>query len=89
LVPQNQSAHRRHHSCVTALLRLVNDLLDGMEKQEVTTLIAIDLCAAFDTVGHTILLDVLHSQYGVNGTVLARVDSYLRPRSCRVSVNAT
>ena len=62
LLPKNQSAYRRHYSCETTLLRLDNDLLDGMEKQEVTALIAIDLSAAFDTVDHTILLDVLHSQ---------------------------
>jgi hypothetical protein len=40
LLPQNQSAYRCHHSCDTALLSLVNDLLDGMEKEEVTAVIA-------------------------------------------------
>lgn len=89
LLPKNQSAYRRHHSCESALLRLVNDLLDAMEKQEVTALIAIDLSAAFDTVDHGILLDVLNKQYGVCGIALDWVDSYLRPRSCRVSVNAS
>ena len=42
-----------------------------------------------DTVDHEILIDVLRSQYGVCGTALNWVDSYLRPRSCRVSVNKT
>ena len=87
LLPKNQSAYRRHHSCESALLRLVNDLFDAMEKQEVTALIAIDLSAAFDTVDHNILLQVLQNQYGVGGTVLSWIDSYLRPRSCRVSIN--
>ena len=67
----------------------MNDLLDGMEKQEVTALIAIDLNAAFDTIDHGILIDVLHRQYGVCGTALNWVHSYLRPHSCRVSVNQT
>ena len=56
LLPKNQSAYRRFHCCESALLRLVNDLLAGMEKQEVTALIAIDLSASFDTVDHEILL---------------------------------
>lgn len=88
LLPKNQSAYRQYHSCETALLRLVNDLLEAMEHQEVTALIAIDLSAAFDTVDHDILLDVLRCQYGVSGTALEWVDSYLRPRSCRVSVDS-
>ena len=89
LLPKNQSAYRRFHSCESALLRLVNDLLDGMEKQEVTALIALDLSAAFDTVDHDILIDVLHKQYGVCGTALCWIDSYLRSRSCRVCINST
>jgi hypothetical protein len=48
LLPQNQSAYRRHHSCESALLLIVNDILDGMEQQEVTAMLALDLSAAFD-----------------------------------------
>ena len=88
LLPTNQSAYRKYHSCESALLRLVNDLLAAMEKQEVTALIAIDLSAAFDTVDHDILVDVLQKQYGVSGSVLSWLDSYLRPRGCRVCVNS-
>jgi hypothetical protein len=88
LLPTNQSAYRQFHSCESALLRLVNDILDAMEHQEVTALIALDLSAAFDTVDHNILLNVLESQYGVFGSALEWIDSYLRPRSCRVSVNS-
>lgn len=88
LLPKNQSAYRRFHSCESALLRLIHDLLAAMEKQEVTALIALDLSAAFDTVDHDILLEVLESQYGVCKTALQWLDSYLRPRNCRVSVNS-
>ena len=89
LLPRNQSAYRQHHSCESALLRLVNDILAAMEDQEITALIALDLRAAFDTVDHDILLDVLECQYGIEGVALEWLDSYLRPRSCRVSVNDT
>ena len=88
LLPKNQSAYRRYHSCETALLRLVSDTLNGMEHKEVSALIALDLSAAFDTVDHDILLKVLKSQYGLRGTAIEWIDSYLRPRSCRVSVDS-
>ena len=52
LLPNNQSAYRPKVSCETALLRLTNDILVGMEQKEVTPLLAIDLSAAFDTVNH-------------------------------------
>jgi hypothetical protein len=88
LLPKNQSAYRRYHSCETALLRLVSDLLNGMEHQEVSALIALDLSAAFDTVDHDILVQVLKSQYGLSGAAINWIDSYLRPRSCSVSIDS-
>jgi len=89
LLPKNQSAYRKKHSCESALLRLVHDLLNAMEHQEVTALIAIDLSAAFDTDDHEILLDVVQQQYGVRDKALCWINSYLNERTCVVSVNSS
>ena len=86
LMPSYQSAYREYHSCKTALVRLTNDLLWNMEMQWVMALVAIDLSAAFDTVGHTVLLKVLQQHFGVNGKVLNWMDTYLRPRGFKVNI---
>ena len=45
-----------------------------------------DLCAAFDRVDHSMLLDVLESQFGITDIVLQWCRSYLENRSFKVSV---
>ena len=60
-----------------------------MEHQEVTALMAIDLSAAFDTVDHNILLDILNKKFGVGGKAGKWFDSYLHPRSCKVNIGKT
>ena len=57
-----------------------------MENQECTNLMAIDLLAAFDTVDHVILLDVLQKRFGIEGVALSWFDNYLYPRFCKVNV---
>ena len=57
LLPMYQSAYRMYHSTETALLRVQNDLLLGIEKQKVSALALLDLSAAFDTVDHAVLID--------------------------------
>ena len=59
LLPEYQSAYRKEHSCETSLVKLVYDILWGMENQLVTAVVILDLSTAFDTVDHDILLDVL------------------------------
>ena len=59
ILPYYQSAYRADYSCETTLVKMVNDILCGMERQKITALTAIDLSAAFDTTGHEILLEVL------------------------------
>ena len=38
-----------------------------MEKQEVTAMTILDLLAAFNTVDHDVLLEVLNKRFGVKG----------------------
>ena len=86
LMPDYQSAYRANYSCETAVTKLINDLLWAMENKEVSALAAIDLSAAFDTVDHEILLDILNIKFGISGTALHWFDTYLRPRDFKVIV---
>ena len=54
-----------HHSTGTALLRMRNDILVSMNKQQVTLLVFLDLSVAFDTVDHDILLRRLEYKFGI------------------------
>ena len=58
-----------------------------MENQKVTSLIVMDLSAAFNTIDHQILLDVCLKQYDVEGSVLSWYDTYLCPRRFQVNLN--
>ena len=58
-----QSAYGRNYSTETSLIKMVNDILWGMEKQEITMVIILDFSAALDTVDHDVLLAVLDKQF--------------------------
>ena len=81
LLQNNQSAYRSTFSCETALLRLTNDILFAVETKHITSLLAIDLSAAFDTVDHSVVLNVLEKRFSISETAHNWVSSYLRPRS--------
>ena len=68
LIPDYQSVYRANYNCETALAKIVNDILWAMEHQRVTSLVAIDLSAAFNMVEHNILLSVLEKKCGVHDT---------------------
>ena len=51
LYPLLQTAYRRGHSTETALLKIYNDMLMAMNRQDVVLLVLLDLSAAFDTHG--------------------------------------
>ena len=89
LLPDYQSAYKKFHSCKTSLIKLVDDLLWAMERQEVTAMTVLELLAAFDTVDHDLLLEVLNNRFGVKERALKWYEQYLKPRKFKVSVNNT
>ena len=58
-----------------------------MDCGKATILTAMDLSVALDTIDHEILLNILHDQFGLTGRDLNWFNSYLKPRSCMVTVH--
>ena len=58
-----------------------------MDRGEVTSLILLDLSAAFDTVNHSIFLTRVQNWFGVDGLSLNWSSSHLSSRSQAVSIN--
>ena len=77
LLPARQSAYRWFHSTETAVAIVHNDIVHETDAGQITALVLLDLSAAFDTVDHGVLLDVLSSRFGVMDRVLQWFKSYL------------
>ena len=56
LLPSCQSGFRKGHSTESLLLYLLSDIYGAMDKTQITLLALFDVCAAFDSVDHEILL---------------------------------
>ena len=52
----------------------------SMDNKEVTLLVFLDLSAPFDTIKHSLLLNILQQDFGVTGTALNLFDSFLSGR---------
>ena len=76
----------KNHSCDTSLLKLVDDLLWAMGEQIVTAVVILDLLAAFDTVDHDLLLEVLEKRFGVTDNTKQWYCTYIKPRKFRVII---
>ena len=82
-----QSAYRKHHSCETALIKLVDDLQKMTFENNNVLLILLDSSAAFDTVDHHILLEKLESKFKISDCALKLIRSYLTDRTFSTKVN--
>ena len=86
LIPLYQSAYLKSHSCETALFKFSNDVQQMLSDGKVIILVQLDLSAAFDTVDHSLLLHLLKHKFGVAGTALQWMTSYLTGRSFSVKI---
>lgn len=83
----NQSGYKSDHSCETLLVRVINDILLNLDVSKCTVLLLLDLSAAFDTVDHDILLDILFKEIGLRDTVLKWFSSFLKGRRQAITIN--
>jgi len=80
-----QHAFRKNHSTETALLEVTDQIWKGMDKQQVTTEVLVDLSKVFDKVDHRILLDKM-TKCGIYGDWFR---SYLTARTQAVQQDDT
>ena len=81
LFPVYQSAYRAQHSTETALVHLYNDMILTIDSGEVGALVLLDMSAAFDTIDHGIMLDVLRRRFGIQDAALDWFASYFVDRT--------
>ena len=76
---------RKKRTTTQAVLDLVTNLYDNISKNKLSSLVAVDLTKAFDTVNHKILLEKL-DYYGIRGICNDLIRSYLSNRKQTVYI---
>ena len=84
LLVNDKSSYLQHHSCITALTKLVDDLLNDMDEGFVDGLLFIDLRKAFDLIQDDILINKLTLKFSETG--LLWFISYLSNRKQFIQV---
>ena len=59
-----------NHSTETTVICILNDIIGAIDEGHIGALMLLDLSAAFDTVDHQILADVLQRQFAIAGGAL-------------------
>ena len=83
-----QPADKVGHLTKTALLCIKNEIHLSLSKGMPTTLVRLDLSAAFDTIDHDTLLSCLSVRFGFAGSVLKWFRSYLQDRFQSVKIGS-
>ena len=89
LLPTFQSAYRPFHSTETAVVSILNDMITAVDSGRIGALMLLDLSAAFDTVDHSVLLEVLYRRFGITGKALGWFDAFLNDRHQTVHFGGT
>ena len=84
----DQYGFRKNHSTSDAVLKLLDKIYDGYNRDQFLGTVMLDHSKAFDTVDHGILMSKLNN-YGFRGTVYNLIKSYLTDRKQYVHCNKT
>ena len=88
LLPKYQNAYRKNFSTETAILNICDNIWTNMENSKLTSVICLDLSVAFDTVNHSILLEVMRNYFGIADKALDWISSYLRNRKFSIHIDS-
>ncbi len=83
---RRQYGFQKAKSTEHAVIDIQENILNSLEKGETSCCILLDFAKAFDTVNHSILLQKLN-HYGIRGTALHLIESYLADREQCVQIN--
>ena len=86
LLNVNQSAYKSSHSTETALLKIQNNIAFSVDSGKAVALTLLDLSVVFDTIDHSLLYDCLHDWFGLYGTVLLWIKSYLSNQKQKIKI---
>ena len=76
-----QSAYRKYQSTETTLLRITDSLRNICATGHAAVLVSLDLSAAFDTLDHNSLIDILNRHFNISELALSWFRSCLSQRS--------
>ena len=79
IIHESQSGFRQTHNCQTALIKLIDQWMAGIDKGDIIGSIFVDLRKAFDLVDHKILIQKLAAYKFSNASLLWFI-SYLESR---------
>ena len=81
------TAYRKHHSCETALLALIENWRMALDDHKVVGVLSTDMSKAFDSLYHPLVLAKLKA-YGVVENSLCLMRSYFNDRYNRVKLGS-
>lgn len=81
-----QSGFRTKHSCMTALIRVNEDIRTNIAKNKLKIMVLLDIKSAYPSVSHQLLFHVLN-KYGFNCDSIKWVESFLANKTQYVEID--